>query len=365
MILKLLLMMNRMMIAQKQYNYFLNALRKKKATLVAFFNSFHKTGHSFATQYLVMFKIAGLSLFCLINLSIISSSFARVDLDCHTDQIINSVNECKMFISSVALENQTVYLKSWVPAEVHAETPVILFLHGRGYAKTPTSLEPTMIESAGLRDWMASEAYKRNPAIVISPQDLFTREDGTGIGNDYWLGTQDRNWEKFVVSELKPMVEDEFKLADDKWLAAGISMGAHGAMKMSMDYPQDFAAFVSLSPVFRSSEHEISGPDKEVFYRFDSLEKASIGARLLSDENSWQKLSQTPHWIEIHEKDFALGDDFTDSQMIWKKLSSPRILTFGAVNPINKNHYTQPGHSMEYWKSRMPVALDWLVQAKK
>lgn len=316
-------------------------------------------------NYPVLLKLLGIGFFCFINLSTFYTRNVKAEIQCHDDRVIEHIDQCDIFISANSMQRQRVYLKSWVPDSVNEKTPVILFLHGRGYAKKPTSTEPTMIESAGLKDWMASESYNKFPAIVISPQDLFVRGDGTGVGNDYWIGFKDRDWESFLINELKPFIKNKFSLNSKRWLVAGISMGAHGAMKLTMDYPKDFAAFVSLSPVFRSTKKEIFGPDKDVFYKFNSLKSTSMGNRFLVDERAWEKLARIPHWIEIHEKDFALGKGFEDSKAIWEKLDSRSKLSYGAVNPINRDKYQRPGHSMEYWKSRMPSALDWLVHSSQ
>lgn len=301
------------------------------------------------------------TLICVPLLHLTITSKVLGNINCHSEKNYDTVNECSIILPSNALHFDSVYIKSWIPKEIKPSTPTIIFFHGRGYATAPNSTAPTMIEAAGLNDWMQTEEFKSNPAIILSPQDLFVRQDGTGVGNDYWIGADGRNWEDFVVKELKPYVESELMLEDKPWLTAGISMGAHAAMKMSLDHPEEFKGFVSLSPVFRSSNEEIHGADRDVFFQFEDLATTSIGARLLNDEKTWQTLNRVPHWIEIHEKDFALGNGFTDSKRIWDQLSNTSWHQSNLVNPINHDLFKEPGHSMEFWKSRIPEALSWLL----
>lgn len=267
--------------------------------------------------------------------------------------------QCHHVVSSDALGGE-VYIKAWVPLKIQPQTPVILFFHGRGYSHGPESNQKSMIEAVGLYDWIQSESYRANPAIILSPQDLFVREDGTSKGNDYWLGADGRDWERFVVHELIPGVREQFKVSGP-WLAAGISMGAHGAMKMALDFPNEFKAFASLSPVFRSSQAEIKGSDQNVFYKTGSLTDTSMGARFLETKSIWQSLRSMPHWIEIHESDFALGPGFEDSRKVWSELLKEpsddgrhRVL-------INTESIKMSGHSAEYWSLRLPEILTWLV----
>lgn len=287
-------------------------------------------------------------------------STAWADSDCHKLSVPSlEVKECQLQIKSAYL-NSLVYVKAWYPNEVNPDTPVILFLHGRGYSLPKDSTQPTMIEAAGLEQWIRSEAFKKNPALVLSPQDLFIREDGTGKGNDYWIGAEGRNWEGFIINELKPLITNELSFSPQKkWLAAGISMGAHGSMKMALDYPEHFKAFVSLSPVFRSTGEELENIDKPVFFQYGDLQKTSLGARFIHNTQTFNQLDNTPHWIEIHNKDFALGDKFKASQTIWEHIENNP--TTNAVAPINAVPLDNPGHSMDFWRLRLPEALTWLI----
>lgn len=271
---------------------------------------------------------------------------------------VNQVQQCHYRLPSKALKGEAL-IKAWVPEGLHAQSPVILFFHGRGYAHGPDSGQKSMIEAMGLIGWLNSEAFQKNPALVLSPQDLFVREDGTPKGNDYWIGAEGRDWESFIVDELMPSVRGQFGLRGP-WLAAGISMGAHGAMKMALDFPNEFKAFASLSPVFRSSAAEIKGSDQSVFYQTGNLADTSMGARLLETRSVWHRLRGMPHWIEIHERDFALGEGFEDSQQVWRELlKEPSNLSRRVL--ISTKNIKASGHSAEYWSLRLPEILTWLV----
>jgi pimeloyl-ACP methyl ester carboxylesterase len=278
---------------------------------------------------------------------------AEAQNQCQKLSLSGVATECHLRFFSPALKGSSTLVKAWVPHSVNSETPVILFFHGRGYAHDATSHTPTMIEAAGLKEWMNSESYQKN---------LTHRKDGTGKGNDYWIGAEGRDWESFITQDLKPSIEKSFGLRKKQWLAAGISMGAHGAMKMALDHPAEFKAFASISPVFRSSIQEINGPDKEVFFQTGNLSDLSVGARLLTHQQPWSSLQKIPHWVDIHQNDFALGDDFQDSRKVWEKL-----LITAPQNPLSHveivtDDLKAPGHSMVYWQKRLPKALDWLIQ---
>lgn len=270
------------------------------------------------------------------------------------------VQECHLLVPSKALQDGRVYVKAWIPDHVHAQTRIILFLHGRGYAHSKDSAVPTMIEAAGLEEGFDSEAYMRNPAIILSPQDLFI-QDGNRVGNDYWLGADGRDWEKFFTEELKPFIEKKWKLEASPWLTLGISMGAHGAMKLALDYPSHFEAFAAISPVFRSSSREIEEFDEDVFYAEKELSRRSLGARLLSDARVWHQLRRTPHWIDIHQSDFALGHGFPDSTRIWPALLRLSKETVHSHVEVVGDDLQAAGHSMTYWRMRLPLVLDWLL----
>lgn len=274
-----------------------------------------------------------------------------------------------MTLESVHLNHQ-IPVRAWVPENRTQQTPVVLFLHGRGYAVVEGSTDLTMIEAAGLEEWLNSESYQSNPVIVIAPQDTTTQNDGDGKGNDYWLGADGRNWENFFIEELKPAVRSRFALANEAWFTLGISMGAHGAMKLALDYPTEFSAFVSLSPIFRSSEAEL-GNDRDVFWPENTADRAealrtlaerNIGARLLQNAQQGNQLQNVPHWVDIHAEDFGLNPtNFPSARQVWTTLHNRSTPTSGHVEIVHDNS-NGTGHSMTYWQSRLPLALDWLVR---
>ncbi len=291
----------------------------------------------------------------------------------------------KWFIPSLHLgrpeDKALIYAKAWMPSRIKPDTPVILFLHGNGYAISPDQPDGLMIEVAGLGGWFGSAAYQKNPAIVISIQDLFKDSEGR-TATDYWLGRGSRSWEKFIAQELREFVMHKFpELENAPWLVAGISMGAHGAMKLAIDYPQLFSAFVSLSPIFRSTESEVPAMFKDSFLGLSSerqdlpfsLNVTSVGARILNDFSGVEKrLALVSFWIETHVKDFGLSRErFPTSATVWARLfgaaNNPQICADESdchVAQSNISIQSNPGHSMAYWRQRLPDALTWLLNSK-
>lgn len=289
--------------------------------------------------------------------------------DCIDLEEFVHIQRCDLNIKSQALTNSTVYVRAWKPKNVTANTPVIMFLHGRGYfVSSDQPNRQTMIEAMGLDTFLLSEAYQKNPALVMAPQDSFEQSDGNQGGNDYWLGADGRDWLTFLCDEVTEYVRETWGVSDKNWASAGISMGAHGSMMLATDYPHIYKSFVSLSPVFRSSEEEVPKGDHDVFYRVNAknsdklndLYNRSKGARVLNNQNFTTHLLSRPHLIEIHESDFALN--LPKASEVWDKLQNSTGFFPGKVQILSTPRESK-GHDDKFWKDRLGQSLIWLLKS--
>lgn len=278
------------------------------------------------------------------------------------------VLECEMLINARSMQTGPVYVKVWRPAQLKIQTQVLVFLHGRASSVRPGEKKRiSMIEGLGLKEWMKSAAYKANPTIILAPQDTFKQRDGGQAGSDYWEKVDGRDWQTFLKTDLREYILSRWKILNQPWLIAGVSMGAHGAIKMAIEAPQQYAAFAALSPVFRSIPKEIPAGDRDVFYGSQgqqNLIDTSIGTQILDETGVMREIENTPHWIEIHQNDFALkAKEFPAAPIVWQKLLD--LPKGNGLIEINTDPSVNVGHSVEYWHKRLPQIFDWLLRQPK
>ena len=68
---------------------------------------------------------------------------------------------------------------------------MVLFLHGRGYARS-SNAHDGMLDHLQLNTFFDQDEFK--DFVFIAPHDIFIHSDSNSIGQDYWLGTEGRNW---------------------------------------------------------------------------------------------------------------------------------------------------------------------------
>jgi pimeloyl-ACP methyl ester carboxylesterase len=274
-----------------------------------------------------------------------------------------SVTECKLLIPSPKGLKAEIYVKAWIPADYTATTPVIVFLHGRGYTRGVDDPSPTMLEDMGLKDFLLRPEYRTQPQIILAPQDNFIQSDTRDAGQDYWVGADGRDWEKFLGEEMRTEVNAYLHLTPRKWKSVGVSMGAHGAMKLAYDHPDEYKAFASISPVFRSTLSEIGEGDYDVFVTPNGEIVNNMGSLFLQAANERTKISLPPHMIEVHRNDFFFNpESFPSLPQVWNYLET-RENPPGSKVQISDLAGVAPGqgHGMGYWRDALPRALVWLI----
>jgi S-formylglutathione hydrolase FrmB len=118
----------------------------------------------------------------------------------------------------------------------------VYFLHGRGGDRH-------LVQGLGFCEQMDLLVDQgRTPFVVIAP-------DGK---NSYWVNgalTHER-WADMVTKSLIQDAQKKYSLISNSSarVVAGISMGGHGAIQLSLNYPGIFGAIGAHSPVFRTQE---------------------------------------------------------------------------------------------------------------
>jgi pimeloyl-ACP methyl ester carboxylesterase len=288
--------------------------------------------------------------------------------NCHelTQTGTMAINRCDLLVDSPAGLKAKVYVKAWIPTELQPDTPVIVFLHGRGYARAYGDPSSTMLEDMGLEQILASSEYARRPHLILAPQDMFVQSDTGSVGEDYWLGADGRDWEKFLAVELVRDVRDHFGLATGSWKIVGASMGAHGALKTSMDYPTVYPVFAALSPIFRSTLAEIPESDRDTLAVPQILKDQeeylprNAGNLFLRAATHGVLLHLPRHYIETDQADFGLDPkNFPNAAKDWEYLKTEASRS-GSTVFIWTAPGSGSGHSMTYWRVSLVRAMSWL-----
>ena len=289
----------------------------------------------------------------LILMTILGTPAPASVIDCA--RTADRVQACRLLVESPQALKAEVYVKAWFPDGADESTDVIVFLHGRGYTRDPSQAS-SMLEDLDLKSYLASANYRAKPHIVLAPQDNFPQTDEPDKrGEDYWIGANGRDWQSFLGEELPQALNKEFGIKRDGWKIVGVSMGAHGAMKMAIDYPRTYQAFAAISPVFRSSLEEIPEGDRDVFTDGARGIVNNVGYTIASSK---KLMRLPPHFMKIHRADFSLaGTETPLAKTVWKRLLKAN--TGNSVVQITQETEVG-GHSSAYFKKVLPDALNWL-----
>jgi len=215
----------------------------------------------------------------------------------------------------------------------------VYFLHGRGGDRH-------LLEGLGICDQMDRLVGEgKTPFIIIAPDGRAPSDPTDG----YWMNgakTAER-WGDLVTHDLVIDAEKKFPLiaSSPERVIAGISMGGHGAVQLSLNYPGVFGAIGMHSPVFRTQEEAA----KDFYFQF--------GTGL----------------------DFQHRDPFSLIQFFGKSLTVPIYMDMGAKDQFLENtlHFEkllrskgynqefhvaedlQGGHQEGYWKYHLGSYVDW------
>ena len=129
---------------------------------------------------------------------------------------------------NVFLENENYDYQVYVPPQVKKgeKLPLITFLHGireRGTGGYISGMFGTVIK----------QYLKTVPAIVLLPQCR------PGV---YWT---DAKMDEMVMRQTEAMA-NEFSIDENRQYLMGVSMGGYGVLHFASNYPENFAALVSI-----------------------------------------------------------------------------------------------------------------------
>lgn len=268
----------------------------------------------------------------------------------------NGYTRCDIDLESQALNGQKAPVFTYRSFKLDPSKPVefVLFLHGRGSSRE-SGANDSMLEHVGVTEINGKVG---DQIIFVAPQDVFLHPDSNSVGQDYWIGRDDRNWNEFFQNTLVEYVDRfalNLKLKQFRFrTVVGISMGAHGALMLGHNFPDQFSQVSALSPIFRPVPTEMPTNDFDVFLdaSLKVVPELNMGALLLSDR--YQFSDQT--YISISHTDFGLDDqNFPVAKTIWAKLQNRH-----QSNVMVEISGHSGGHSMSFWKEKLPESLNYL-----
>lgn len=174
------------------------------------------------------------------------------------------------------------------------------------------------------------------PMIVVLPNG----EQG------YWMNHADGGprWADFVANDLVQHVDATFRTiqARERRAIGGLSMGAHGALQIAYNHPEEFAVAGAHSPTIRSFEDspDFFG-DQQWFAHYDPLTLASTTSAPL----------RIATWIDVGEDDrWRAGAEALDNVLVAKQA------------PV-EFHVLEGEHEGWYWQYYLPEYLNFYSQA--
>jgi S-formylglutathione hydrolase len=169
-------------------------------------------------------------------------------------------------------------------------------------------------------------------------------------GNGYWMNaahTSDRYLD-LVSQELITQVQSEFPNlphTQNARVIAGVSMGGHGAVEISMHVPGLYGAVGAHSPVFRTDAEATAGgyfPQFGTGADYESHDPISM----------IQNLHETfagPVYLDMGDEDPWLTRTLQFETRV-QSLKVPGIFKVGSDTG---------GHENAYWQAHLPAYMDW------
>ncbi|MGH6656568.1 MAG: alpha/beta hydrolase [Actinocrinis sp.] len=218
------------------------------------------------------------------------------------------------------------------PAYAHARFPVIELLSG--FPGTPGS----WFLSLQAPNMMSSEilALRARPAILVGPNINVARPHNPDCSN-IPHGVQAATW---LTRDVRDLIDSSFRAiaSRDGWGLMGYSEGGLCASKLALQYPDMFAAGVSMS----GDDH----PDG------DLLQPGTA----LYDQNS-------PLWLLKNRPARPVSLLLTGTLQDGSTAAEADAMIAAAKAPTSIEKLIAPrgGHNAGVWKAAEPVSLDWLA----
>ncbi len=192
-----------------------------------------------------------------------------------------------------------------------------------------------------------AEVPARQKLIIVMPE-----------GENGWYtdgGIDDDKYESYLINELVPKVDQEFRtipIAKGRAIA-GLSMGGYGAVKFALKFPQLFEFAASISGAFDAPEWCDELPEEfresilRIFGEADSKIRANNNLSLITRNLSDSEIKDLPFLYF----DCGMNDGFLAANENLSRLFEK--------TGVNHEFYAFPGeHDWEYWNKRSSFLLE-------
>ena len=251
--------------------------------------------------------------------------------------------------------SENVKYSVYLPPGYHTSDesyPIVYLLHGYGGDETSWVVDGDVnrITSAAIDTGLIS------PMVIIMPN----------ADNTWYVNDIDGNykWSDMFFEELLPFVEDTFRIKAEKKYrgVAGLSMGGHGALLFSLQYPELFAGCVALSAGLWTEEAMLETPianyNKYFGHIFGMREEnnplsdhfTDNCVLTLMENDTIENLKTVAYWIDCGDDDF-LTQVNAELHILMKEREIP-----------HEYRVRDGAHTWEYWRTGLTPGLMFLSQ---
>lgn len=140
--------------------------------------------------------------------------------------------------------------------------PVLLWLHGGGGDRGFLKSQVPLFESV----WADGSA----PAMIVVTPDA---------DRSFYLDYRDgsAHWERFILDELLPRIETDYRVDPARRFVGGVSMGGMGSLRMAFKRPTTFRAVIAFEPGIEPALAWQDVRPEDKFWREDALMVARYG----------------------------------------------------------------------------------------
>lgn len=241
-------------------------------------------------------------------------------------------------IYSKALQQEKNYYvglpNGYNEADTTTKYPVIIFLHGASVNATDmvNSLEPFLDNM--FTKMLFERLFK---VIFIIPDGSCEPYKGSFYTNSALYG----NYENYIINDMMGEIRSKYHTykGREKWSMIGHSMGAYGAMKIALKYPQSFIGVSALS-----------GPMNITY--FDEL------LPILQSEHGTAAPYDFTYSGNVTKLMYSMAGAFSPDEVAIPPVMFP-VCSEGTVDPIIKGMWEKnnPINLIKEWKGNPAMAI--------